>query len=108
MRVRSRSLLWIGLVLASALALGSCGKRETGPAMWHITDADSDIYLFGTFHLLSAKLDWQKPAMVAAFDKSSILIMEADVTGAAPGDVVKLIQRYGLAPPDRPLRSRLN
>jgi hypothetical protein len=75
--------------------------------MWHITDADSDIYLFGTFHLLPEKLDWQKPAMVAAFDKSSILIMEADVTGAAPGDVVKLIQQYGLAPPDKPLRSRL-
>jgi len=33
--------------------------------------------------------------------------MEADVTGAAPGDVVKLIRQYGLAPPDKPLRSRL-
>ncbi|MFZ1989196.1 MAG: TraB/GumN family protein [Alphaproteobacteria bacterium] len=107
MRVRSRSLLWIGLFLFSAIALGSCSKPQTGPAMWHITDADSDIYLFGTFHLLPANLDWQKPAMVAAFDKSSILIMEADVTGAAPGDVVKLIQQYGLAPPDKPLRSRL-
>ncbi len=89
------------------VALSSCSKRETGPAMWHITDADSDIYLFGTFHLLPAKLDWQKPAMVSAFDKSSILIMEADVNGAAPGDVVKLIQQYGLAPADKPLRSRL-
>ena len=107
MRVRSRFLLWIGLAVVSAVALGSCGKRETGPAMWHISDADSDIYLFGTFHLLPAKLDWQKPAMVAAFDQSAILIMEADVADAAPGDVVKLIQQYGIAPPDKPLRSRL-
>lgn len=108
MRAASRSFLWIGLLLFIGIAATSCSKRETGPAMWHISDADSDIYLFGTFHLLPAKLDWQKPAMVSAFDKSSILIMEADVNGAAPGDVVKLIQQYGLAPPDKPLHSRLS
>lgn len=106
MRPAPRSFLWIGLLLFVGVALSSCSKSQTGPAMWHITDADSDIYLFGTFHLLPPKLDWQKPAMVEAFDKSSILIMEADVNGAAPGDVVKLIQQYGLAPADRPLRSR--
>ena len=106
----SRALVWLGLILISALALTSCGKKtakEEGPAMWHLADTDSDIYLFGTFHLLPDKLDWQRPAMIAAFDKSSILIMEADINGAAPGDVVNLIKKYGVAPADRPLRSRL-
>jgi uncharacterized protein len=100
----------IGLALFVGLSVVSCGKRtETppGPAMWHLSDADSDIYLFGTFHMLPAKLDWERPNMVKAFDNSSILILEADVQGAAPGDVVNLIKKYGIAPADAPLRSRL-
>jgi len=107
MRAVARSFLWIGLLIFAGVAATSCSKHETGPAMWHISDANSDIYLFGTFHLLPPKVDWQKPSMISAFDKSSILIMEADVNGAAPGDVVNLIRQYGLAPQDKPLRSRL-
>jgi hypothetical protein len=98
------------LVLFAALALASCSKKAQapeGPAMWHLSDADSDIYIFGTFHLLPSTLDWQRPSMIDAFDKSSILILEADVTGAAPGDVVNLIKQYGVAPSGKTLRSRL-
>jgi len=107
---RLSACLWLGVALLSTLTLGSCGKKAaapSGPAMWHLSDADSDIYLFGTFHLLPDNLDWQRASMVSAFDKSSILILEADIAGAAPGDVVNLIRQYGVAPPDKPLRSRL-
>jgi len=104
-----RALAWLGFIVFASLALATCGKPKApaGPAMWHLSDADSDIYLFGTFHLLPQKVDWQKQAMVDAFDKSSILILEADVTGATPGDVVTLIQKFGIAPPGKPLSSRL-
>jgi hypothetical protein len=105
--MKARVLVCLGFLIAVGLV--SCGKKvEQGPALWHLSDADSDIYLFGTFHLLPEGLDWQRPAMIKAFDQSSILIMEADVAGAAPGDVVALIRDYGIAPPDRPLRSRLS
>lgn len=52
---------------------------EASPALWHLGDADSDIYIFGTFHILPGDLDWQSDAVTTAFAVSDILMLEADV-----------------------------
>lgn len=46
------------------------------PAMWKVSDADTTIYLFGTIHLLPAKLAWQTPAFEAAAAHSDELVVE--------------------------------
>ena len=55
-----------GLVSAVLLlALAGCAQR--GPALWRLKDADSEITLFGTVHLLPPDLKWRTPAIDTAF-----------------------------------------
>lgn len=101
------------LVLLFALGIAAnCTKNvgpkpAGGPAMWHVSDADSDVYLFGSFHLLPNGLDWEKPAMKIAFDKSVLLVLETDTRADNPGELTSLVQKYGVAPPNKPLRKRM-
>ena len=49
------------------------------PAMWQIRDADTVIYLFGTFHSLDARTAWFDDRLRAAFDRSGELVLETIV-----------------------------
>ena len=49
------------------------------PAMWQIRDADTIIYLFGTFHSLDARTAWFDDRLRAAFDRSGELVLETIV-----------------------------
>lgn len=111
-----RSRPFAGLVaLFLVLGAASCGKKQQaqapaaghGPAMWHVSDADSDVYLFGSFHLLPNGVNWQTREMKAAFDKSVLLVLETDTRSENPQELASLIEKYGIAPPDRPLRGRM-
>lgn len=46
------------------------------PALWAIRDADTTIYLFGTFHTLDARTAWVDDRLRAAFDQSGELVLE--------------------------------
>ena len=46
------------------------------PALWEIRDADTTIYLFGTFHTLDARTAWFDSRVRAAFDQSNELVLE--------------------------------
>jgi uncharacterized protein YbaP (TraB family) len=49
------------------------------PALWEIRDADTIIYLFGTFHTLDAHTVWFGDKVRDAFDRSSELVLETIV-----------------------------
>jgi uncharacterized protein len=49
------------------------------PAMWEIRDADTTIYLFGTFHTLDERTAWFDDKVRAAFDESGELVLETVV-----------------------------
>ncbi|MEO6114122.1 MAG: TraB/GumN family protein [Sphingomicrobium sp.] len=49
------------------------------PAMWQIRDADTTVYLFGTFHTLDPRLAWFDDRLRAAFDQSGELVLETIV-----------------------------
>ena len=49
------------------------------PAMWEIRDADTTIYLFGTFHTLDGRTAWLDERVRSAFDKSGELVLETVV-----------------------------
>jgi uncharacterized protein YbaP (TraB family) len=79
--------------------------RDANPALWVVRDADTTIYLFGTFHLLDGR-PWFNDEVKAAFDASGELVMEAIL----PEDqmtLVPLIMRYAVDQSGRPLSSRL-
>ena len=58
------------------------------PAMWEIRDADTTIYLFGTFHTLDARTAWFDNRVRKAFDDSGELVLETivpdDISGFRP------------------------
>jgi uncharacterized protein len=49
------------------------------PAMWEIRDADTTIYLFGTFHTLDDRTAWLDNRIRIAFDSSGELVLETIV-----------------------------
>ena len=49
------------------------------PAMWQVRDADTTIYLFGTFHTLDARTAWFDDRLRSAFDRSGELVLETVV-----------------------------
>ena len=49
------------------------------PAMWEVRDADTTIYLFGTFHTLDERTVWFGDKVRAAFDESGELVLETVV-----------------------------
>ena len=49
------------------------------PALWEIRDADTTIYLFGTFHQLDGRTVWFDDKVRKAFDDSGELVLETVV-----------------------------
>jgi uncharacterized protein YbaP (TraB family) len=71
------------LLLAGSIAVTPLSSAETAPAeqavhpaLWVIKDADTTIYLFGTFHALDGTTNWFKGDVKTAFDRSNELILE--------------------------------
>ena len=92
----------------SEAAPAAMAPAAAEPALWVVRDADSTIYLFGTFHALKDATKWRTPKVDAALRSSSTLWLElADIgTPASEAAALPLIQRYGLDPA-RPLSSKL-
>ncbi|HYI43642.1 MAG TPA: TraB/GumN family protein [Sphingomicrobium sp.] len=61
------------------------------PALWLVTDGDTTIYLFGTFHALDGSANWFKDGVRQAFHQSDQLVLETLVppAGAAPLSIPK-------------------
>jgi hypothetical protein len=70
----------VGLIVAAALAAATPavteGPREAAPAMFIVGDADTTVYLFGTFHALDGKSEWFNNRVRHAFDQSNELVLE--------------------------------
>ena len=99
-----RSIAALGLA-----SLAACAPQQrvesTGfgghPAMWKLADADTTIYLFGTFHLLPEGREWRTPLFDRALSSSDELVLEiADVSDqmAAAQTMMKLGISPGLPP----------
>lgn len=61
-------------------------KATTGPgapAMWTLVDADTEIHIFGTVHLLRPELDWRTEAFDAALSGADKIVFEVDMKSEA-------------------------
>ena len=59
-------------VTAASLTTGD----DASPAMFVVSDADTTVYIFGTFHALDGHGDWFRDRVKSAFDSSNELILE--------------------------------
>lgn len=82
---------------------------EANPAVWHLSDSDSDVYIFGTFHILPASLDWQTDELQALLASADTLYLEADVhSPESQAQMQQLVMQHGLNPPGVTLSSLLS
>ena len=65
--------------------------------MWVLSDADTTIYLFGTFHALDERTDWFARSIRAAFDSSDELVLETLVP-SDPAELFGVLARHDLVP----------
>ena len=86
--------------LAAAFWFALSGAAAAKPAMWVVRDADSEIYLFGTLHMLDGRLAWQSPLLQQVYERADSIWFEADVTGD-PARARLLMARYGVDPSRR-------
>src|SRR3954453_1480315 len=84
-RTRSKGMQfrWVrkafGALAAAAISAGACAAPAPAPhvakpAMWKLADADTTIYLFGSFHLLPNGEQWRTPAFEKALAGSDTLV----------------------------------
>ena len=72
----------IGILAAAAIAAASPGSppaattNNADPAIFVVRDADTTVYLFGTFHALDSKTEWFNDQVKDAFEQSDELVLE--------------------------------
>lgn len=92
------------LALAAAFALpvqadqpapaAPVAKDIQRPLLWKVSDADNDVYLLGSFHLLKAD-DYPVPADIdRAFDDAESLLFEVDPREMTAPETVATMQKY--------------
>lgn len=69
-----------GGIIAATLLMGTA---SADPTLWHIQDEDSDIYVFGTVHILRPGIEWQTEEVMSAFDAADTVYFEAPVNDPA-------------------------
>lgn len=98
-------LLALALVAAFALPAHADQPKPAAPAaaatkgverplLWKVSDADNDVYLLGSFHLLKAD-DYPMPAEIdRAFDDAESLLFEIDPREMTAPETVATMQKY--------------
>jgi uncharacterized protein YbaP (TraB family) len=75
----------IGLACASLLASAAVPTgTPPHPAMWIVRDADTTIYLFGTFHALDPNTRWFEGSVRNAFASADELVLETVIPTSKP------------------------
>src|SRR5688572_420284 len=75
----------MNVVIAAALSAASPQAQppeNANPAIFSVRDADTTVYIFGTFHALDGKDDWFNDEVKSAFDESGELVLETVVPEA--------------------------
>lgn len=98
-----RKAAGLAALFVSFVALGTAARAA--PALWVVRDADSEIYLFGSLHVLTPGAVWRTPAYDAAYARADTVWFEAELD-AAPATVASLVDRYGIDR-ERPLSAKL-
>lgn len=92
------------LAVLAGLALAACAPAaqpatQSEPALWRIADEDSEIWLFGTVHLLPRDVVWRGPRVEAAFASADEFVTEADTGPEATRRFQTLATELGALPP---------
>jgi uncharacterized protein YbaP (TraB family) len=99
----------VNFLIAAALAAASpqapppvpaVEATEIRPAMFAVRDADTIVFIFGTFHALDGHTDWLNGNVLGAFERSDELVLETLVPEGPDRGQLSSMPRYrGLMTP---------
>lgn len=95
----SARLAGLALLAAACLALPARGE----PPVWVVKDADSELVLFGSVHVLPPGLKWRPAALDAAIRRADDLWFELPMDPASQHEVAVVAGRLGVLPPGQSL-----
>ncbi len=104
---------WFAPAAAAVLALllpsiaDARARPDIDPAVWVVRDADTTIYMFGTFHLLDGKSDWFNDEVRKAFDAAQEVTLEAIIPDD-PAALQAMVMKYAIDRSGRTLPERLD
>ncbi|WP_417451022.1 TraB/GumN family protein [Kordiimonas sp.] len=108
------TLLFLPLLVVFALWAASPARAEAtakpapNPALWQLTDEDSQIWLFGTVHILNPALKWRTNTIDTAFAQAGTYYSEAPVVQATAQMMQPLIMKHGVNHSGVPFTERLS
>lgn len=74
-------LLATAALSADANDTAEAEQARPGPTIWRIADENSEIWLYGSHHMLPEGVDWRRPALDELLAGSDVIYFEADVDG---------------------------
>ena len=89
--------------LIGLAALMAASAAHARPPVWVVKDADSEVVLFGSVHILPPGLDWEPPALVRALAAADDLWFELPIDATTEAETARLAAQFGLLPPDQSL-----
>jgi len=100
-RIRS-GFAAFGLATAALATPAAADAKAARPAMWQVSDRDTNIYLFGTVHLLPPGTQWRTPRLEKAAREAGTLVVETIIDEKNPrafaAELARLSVRPGLPP----------
>jgi uncharacterized protein YbaP (TraB family) len=94
------------LLLALAISLAAA-PAWAKPAVWVVRDADSELVLFGSMHVLPAGLDWAPPALTRALGAADDVWFEVPFDAESLRRTADLAAQAGVLPPGETLSAKL-
>lgn len=92
-----------GLFLSACLG----AEAQAQPPVWIVRDADSEILLFGSVHVLPPGLDWRPKQLDAALAKADDLWFELPIDPQSEAKVGEIAAARGMLPAGQTLSSML-
>ena len=93
----------IKAALVGFAALMAASSAHAQPPVWVVRDADSEVVLFGSVHILPPGLDWEPPVLVRALAAADDLWFELPIDATTEAETARLATQFGLLPPDQSL-----
>ena len=89
--------------LVGLAALLAASAAQAQPPVWVVKDADSELVLFGSVHVLPPGLDWEPPVLMRALADADDLWFELPVDASTEAETGRLATELGVLPPDQSL-----
>jgi len=87
---------WFACIVSLSIAIASgAASQAASPALWRIADSDSEIWIFGTVHMLPRGLSWRTPAFDAAFTAADTVYLEVDLRSSKLNRLGGLTRQLG-------------